>query len=166
VFVRFCAALLGLALLLGVPSTFAQKQLAQSPRILDAKYVYFLNKTGSDAVGSAALAQLKKWGKYQLVAVREHADLIFLLSADPYRAGDIVFGGGQTGTVTDGGRITRDPAPNFNKAAPTRFAYLTVLDPQTGENLWSDKHVWGGLLTGYNSAGARLVRKLQKQAKK
>jgi hypothetical protein len=29
----------------------AQKQLAQSPRILSANSVYFNNKTGSDAVG-------------------------------------------------------------------------------------------------------------------
>jgi len=44
-----------------------------------------------------------------------------------------------------------------------RDAYLTVIDPTTGKSLWSDSHVWGGLLTGKNSAGARLVQKLQKQ---
>ena len=36
--------------LLVVPAV-AQKQLAQSPRILSAKTVYFNNQTGSDAVG-------------------------------------------------------------------------------------------------------------------
>ncbi len=30
----------------------------------------------------------------------------------------------------------------------------------------SDSHVWGGLLTGANSVGERLVRKLQKQIEK
>jgi hypothetical protein len=62
----------------------AQKQLAQSAKILSAKSVYFNNQTGSDAVGKNALAQLKKWGKFQLIADPKLADLIFLLSADPY----------------------------------------------------------------------------------
>jgi hypothetical protein len=61
----------------------AQKQLAQSPRILSAKSVYFTNQTGSDAVGKNALEQLKKWGKFQLVADPKQADLVILLSADP-----------------------------------------------------------------------------------
>jgi hypothetical protein len=55
----------------------AQKQLAQSPRILSAKSVYFNNKTGSDAVGKNALAQLRKWGKFQLVTDPKQADLIY-----------------------------------------------------------------------------------------
>ena len=79
-----------LFVLLAASSAPAQKQLAHSPRILDAKTVFFLNTTGSDAVGSEALAQLKKWGKYQIVSDRSHADLIFLLSADPYHGGDVL----------------------------------------------------------------------------
>jgi hypothetical protein len=158
------AALL-LALFVLVSSSPAQKQLAHSPRILNAKTVFFLNTTGSDAVGSEALAQLKKWGKYQLVSERSRADLIFLLSADPYHAGDVLLANGQTGTIHDDGRITTDAVPTYSKAAPSREAYLSVIDPHTGENLWSDHHVWGGLLTGFNSVGARLIRKLASQTK-
>jgi hypothetical protein len=40
-----------------------------------------------------------------------------------------------------------------------------VIDPKTGNNLWSDSHIWGGLLTGTNSAGERLIKELQKQMK-
>ena len=162
---RSLPSLLALALLSAAPIVHAQKQLAQSPRILNAKTIFFLNKTGSDPIGSEALAQLKKWGKFQIVSDRSQADLIFYLSADPYRGGDVLFASGQTGTVHDDGRITEDPVPNYSKASPTRSAYLTVLDPKSGENLWSDKHVWGGLLTGRNSVGARLVSKLEKQTK-
>ena len=71
------AALL-LALFVLVSSSPAQKQLAHSPRILNAKTVFFLNTTGSDAVGSEALAQLKKWGKNQIGSERSHADLLGL----------------------------------------------------------------------------------------
>jgi hypothetical protein len=59
-----------------------------------------------------------------------------------------------------------DPVPNPGWHAPVRAAFLTVIDPRTGENLWSDSHVWGGLLTGKNSAGERLVKELQGQMKK
>jgi len=158
------AALL-LALLVSVSSSSAQKQLAHSPRILNAKTVFFLNTTGSDAVGSEALAQLKKWGKYKIVSERSQADLILLLSADPYHGGDVLLASGQTGTIHDDGRITTDSVPNYSKAVPTRDAYLSVIDSHSGENLWSDHHVWGGLLTGFNSVGARLVRKLESQIK-
>jgi hypothetical protein len=142
-----------------------QKQLAQSPRILSAKTAYFVNQTGSVAVGKNALAQLKKWGKFQVVTDEKQADLIFLLSADPYKGGNIIFASGQTGTV-ENGEVTKDAVPNFDKQSPTRYAYLTVIDARTGDNLWSDKHLWGGLLTGFNSVGERLVKQLQNQTKK
>jgi hypothetical protein len=142
-----------------------QKQMAQSPRILSAKTVYFVNQSASDAVGKNALAQLKKWGKFQLASDRKQADLILLLSADPYKGGNIVFASGQTGS-TENGHVTEDPVPNYNKQSPTRYAYLTVIDPKTGDNLWSDKHRWGGLLTGFDSVGERLVKELESQTKK
>ena len=151
--------------LLVASSAAAQKELAQSPRILSAKSVYFSNQSGSDAVGTNALTQLKKWGKFQLIADPRQADLVFLLSADPYKGGNIIFASGQTGSINDG-HITEDPAPNYNKQAPTRYAYLTVIDPKTGDNLWSDKRLWGGLLTGFNSVGERLIKELKNQSKK
>ncbi len=143
-----------------------QKQLARSPRIQSAKFVYFEDKTGVDATGNKALAQLKRWGRFQIVQDRKQADLIFMLSADPYKGGYIIKSGGQTGTVDKNGHIDEDRVPNYNRQAPVRYVYLTVIDPKTGENLWSDSHRWGGLLTGFNTAGERLVKKLQKQTKK
>jgi hypothetical protein len=149
---------------LAVPlSAHGQKQMTKSPKILSAKTVYFDDRTGVDAVGAAALAQLKKWGRFQIVQDKRLADLIFLLSADPYNGGYIIFASGQTGTVDANGHVQEDRVPNYNRQAPVRDAYLTVIDPKTGQNLWSDSHVWGGLLTGANSAGERLVKKLQKQ---
>lgn len=147
-------------------TTAAQKEAAKSPQILSAKSVCFKNTTGSDKVGESALAALKKWGKYQVVANPAQADLIFLLSADAYKGGNLIFADGQTGSVDTNGNVTKDPTPNFNKLAPTRYAYLTVIDRSTGHVIWSDSHVWGGLVTGFNSAGARLVKELQNQTKK
>jgi hypothetical protein len=147
-------------------SSAAQKQLAQASRIFSAKTVYFDNQTGSDAVGNSALVQLKKWGKFQIVPDRKQADLIFFLSADPYRGGNLIMSGGQTGSIDSRGHVEEDPVPNYNRQSRTRYAYLTVIDVTTGDNLWSEEHVWGGLLTGFNSVGNRLIRDLQKRTKK
>jgi len=166
---RTFICLLFVFLLLAVAAALpvhAQKQMAQSPIIQSATTVYFDNCTGSDAVGKAALAQLKEWRRFQIVPDKKQADLIFLLSADPYHGGYIIFASGQTGTIDPGGIIHEDAIPNYNRQSPVRDAYLTVIDPKTGNKLWSDSHVWGGLLTGANSVGARLVKKLQSQMKK
>ncbi len=160
----FSVAIAFASLLFATPVD-AQKQLAQSPRILSAKSVYFKNQTGSDAVGKNAVAQLQKWGKFQLVDDPKQADLIFFLSADPYKGGNIIFASGQTGSV-DNGHVTEDSVPNYNKQSPTRYAYLTVIDAKTRDILWSDEHLWGGVLTGVNSVGERLVKELEKQTKK
>jgi hypothetical protein len=157
-------SLLTLCFVVPVSPLHAQKQMAHSPSILNAKTFYFENQTGSDSVGKSALDELKKWGKYKLVSDKKDADLIFLLSADPYRGGELLLASGQTGTIQDG-HLHEDTVPNYTKSSPTREVYLTVIDSTTGANLWSDKHVWGGLLTGFNSAGARLVKKLKSQTK-
>jgi hypothetical protein len=159
---RFLAPLT-LAFLLACSPVFAQKNRAHDPRILNAKTVYFFNRTGSEAVGAAALGALKKWNKYQLVADRNQAELILLLDRDPYLGGNILYSGGQTGTIDRQGNVTEDPVPNYTKARPPQYAYLYVIDTTDGKALWSAEHPWGGLLTGFNSVGARLVHKLQKQ---
>lgn len=154
-----------LAVLIAPCLARAQKQMAQSPKILAARNIYFDNQTGSEAVGEKTLEQLKKWGKYVIVRDKKQADLILLLSSDPYDGGYIVFASGQTGTI-DNGHVEEDGVPNYNRQAPVRYAYLSVIDPKTGDNLWSDKHVWGGLLTGVDSVGERLVKELRKQVGK
>ncbi len=166
---RTTAYLLAVFILASLPlpiSVQAQKQLAQSPRIMSAKSIYFDDRTGVDAVAKRALNEIKKWGRFRIVQDRKMADLILLLSANPYKGGYIIMSGGQTGTIDVHGKINVDPIPNYNKQAPVRYAYLKLIDPKTGENLWSDSHRWGGLLTGFNSVGARLVKELEEQTKK
>jgi hypothetical protein len=97
---------------------------------------------------------------------QELGDLVFLLSADPYHGGYIILASGQTGTVDSSGHVQEDRVPNYHKQAPVRDAYLTVINPKTGQNLWSASHVWGGLLTGKNSVGERLIKKLENQVGK
>jgi hypothetical protein len=133
---------------------------------LTAKSVYFDNQTDVPAVGEKALERLKKWGRFRIVNDKKQAGFILQLSASPYNGGHLLLADGQTATIHHDGDVEVDPVPTYNKAAPVRVAYLTAIDPTTGERLWSDSHVWGGLLTGFNSAGERLMNVFRKQLKK
>jgi hypothetical protein len=158
-----------LALLFACTSSSAAQKAQKSglpQKVLSAKSVYFEDKTLSPGTGREALVELAKWGRFKIVNNPKEADLILLLSSDPYKAGGVVFSGGQTGAIDKNGNIQEDPVPTFNKQAPVRYAYLTVIDPATGRALWSDEHQWGGLLTGSDSAGARLIKKFKKQIEK
>jgi hypothetical protein len=163
---RFATRLLVVFTLVTLALTTAagnSKHAKLPAKILSAKFIFFEDRTGADRVGNKALERLKKWRRYQIVQDPKKADLVILLSADPYNGGYILTAGGQTGSMGSGGNLDLDPVPNYNRAAPTRVAYLTVIDAQTGVSLWSDSHVWGGLLTGFDSVGETLVKKLEKQ---
>jgi hypothetical protein len=137
-----------------------------SPKIHAAKTAFFDDQTGVPAVGKDALAQLKKWGRFQIVTDKSQADLVLLLSASPPKDGHIIYSSGQTGTIDKSGAIDEDAVPNYHRSAAVRDAYLTVFDAKSGESLWTDSHIWGGLVTGRNSAGARLISQLKREMKK
>ncbi|MGH9714250.1 MAG: hypothetical protein ACRD5M_13215 [Candidatus Acidiferrales bacterium] len=147
-------------------SSFAQHKSKLPPEILSAKSVYLDDRIGSAAISREMVVQLRKWGRFQIVNDPKDADLVLLLSADPYKDGELIFSNGQTGSIDIHGNIKEDPVPTFNKQAPVRYAYLTAIDPRTRQSLWSADHQWGGLLTGFNSVGARLLNKLKKQIEK
>ena len=156
---RFLVLLI-LAVHFVVTPGIAQEPLSQYPEISSAKTICFKNQTGSEAVGTNALAALKKWGRFRIVQDQKQADLILLLSLKEYQRPDSA--GRQTGDL-DSGDVSN--TPKWNQQKPTRYAYLTVIDPKTGASLWSAEHIWGGLLTGFNSVGERLVKELEKQTK-
>jgi len=158
---RGAIAFLAAIFLAAIPCC-SQKQMAQSPKMKAAKTAYFGDKTGDDATRDETLAELKKWGRFTLVDDPKKADVVILLSADAYHGGDILLASGETGKMEDG-NLKKDPVPNLNSPAPTRDAYLSVIDAKSGDLLWSESHAWGGVLTGKNSAGARLVKKLEKE---
>jgi hypothetical protein len=138
----------------------AQDQLAQLPQFLSAKTIYLKNQTGSDTVGANAVAELKKWKRFHVVENQKQADLVLLLSLEPYKGPDSASDNDGDLDKGDFGRT-----PHWNQQKPMRYAYLTVIDPKSGMGLWTAEHIWGGLLTGFNSAGERLVKELEKQTK-
>lgn len=125
-----------------------KKLLQISPKITAAKTLYFENQTGNSAVGNKALTELQKWARFTLVDDPRSADIAIILSAVRYSSDMTLFGK----------QIGGDTA-----ATPPEFAYITVVDPATKESLWNDSCHWGGVLTGVNSAGARLIKRFKQQ---
>jgi hypothetical protein len=134
----------------------AQKRRTLPPRLLTAKLVYFENQTDFAAVGGDALRELERWGRFQLVGSRDQAELLFVLSSKVESEA--------LANPTEDRRFGPDLSFHF-RYRPAN-AYLTVDDAVTGERLWSGSHAWGGLLTGFNSAGRRLVHRLRRQVER
>lgn len=125
--------------------SFAKKQpLPISPKILKAQTVYLDCDCRREMKASvpSAITQFFEWGRYQLAPDRNHADLIFLFSMNPYL----------------GDYFTRD-GPD-KRPGIVDFTILTVIDGRTGEALWSESKRWGYMLV--SKASRALIRDLQK----
>ena len=152
------------ASLVPVASAQTQKEISNPQAIASAKTIYFEDKSGVDAVGKKASAELSKWGRFQIVQDPKKADLIILLSTDPGQGGNLIVSGGQTATIDSQGHVEEDRVPSFHKLDPARHAFLTVTDARSGASLWSSSQRWGGLLTGFDNVGEHLVREFERQA--
>ena len=160
----------GLFLFIGV-TTFAissaakDRHLPLPPQITTAKTVYIDNQSGIAKLGDRAYQQLQKWGRFQVVQDRKQADLIFLLSAREYNGGYVTSGSSTTGTVDESGNINTNSSPTYTRPVSVNYTYLTVIDPKTGDNLWSDSKQWGNLYNGFHSATKGLIDDLEKRIK-
>jgi hypothetical protein len=139
------------------------KHLPLPPQITAAKTVYIDNQSGLVKLGDRAYEQLTKWGRFQVIQNRKQADLIFLMSAKAYDGGYVTSGGGTTGTIDSNGNINTTNSPTYSQHVSANYTFLTVIDPKTGENLWSDSKKWGNLYTGFHSATKGLIDELMKR---
>jgi hypothetical protein len=97
---------------------------------------------------------------------RKQADLIFLLSAGEYNQGYVTSGGTTTGKVDKSGNIKTSSSPTYSSPVTANYTYLTVIDPKTGDNLWSDsKQQWGDPYTAFDGATKSLIDELEKRIK-
>lgn len=131
------------------PPPRGPKHPAISAKIMNAKFVYFDNETGYSEVGRDSLRELAEWGRFQVVGQTD-AQLVIVLSTEEFIDDEFVpaEGGLDVGTL----HLPRKPLN----------AFLTVIDRSTGDRVWIDSRPWGGLLTGANSAGRRLIDSFRK----
>ncbi|MGB9233148.1 MAG: hypothetical protein WCC04_01960 [Terriglobales bacterium] len=140
-----------------------ERHLPLPPQITAAKTVYIDNQSGLAKLGDRAYEQLTKWGHFQVIQDRKQADLILLMSARAYDGGYITSGGGTTGTIDESGNINTTNNPTYTSHVSVNYTFLTVIDPKTGDSLWSDSKRWGNLYTGFHSATKGLIDELMKR---
>jgi hypothetical protein len=102
-------------------------------KVMQGKSVYIACDTCLRGMGKAKLAayqQLLDWNRFVVVPDRDKADLVFLFAANPYM----------------GDYLTRDgPDPRPIRIDTT---FMSVIDPRTGQNLWSDSKTAGSWRVG------------------
>lgn len=106
------------------PSTFAG-DTARPPlpgKIVEANTVYVdcVCPRGLAVARATAVRQLRDWGRFQIADNHRQADLIFLFSGNSY--------------LDD--YLTRD-GPD-NRVVTIESTIMTVIDPNTGQRLWTD----------------------------
>jgi hypothetical protein len=134
-----------------------KNHLPLPPEITSAKSIYIDNQSGLAKLGDRAYEQLTKWGRWQVVSSRQNADLILLLSAHQYNGGYVT---STSGRIDDNGNIN---ATSDVSSVTVGYTYITVVDPRSGDNLWSDSKRWGNMYTGFHSATKGLVDELMKR---
>jgi hypothetical protein len=159
----YASIALGFALCMSTVSAKEKQHLPLPATVLAAKTVFIDNQTGMAKLGDRAYEELKKWGRFQIVADRKQADLIFLLTAQEHDGGYVTTGGGQTGTVDSSGNINTSSNPTYTTHVTVGYTYLTVFDSKSGDNLWSDSKRWGNLYIGFHSATKGLVNELRRR---
>ncbi len=156
-----------LASLLGQSAPSEKDRAAAAlQQIRSARTIYFDDQTHvKSAVGGKAHTELRKWGRYKVADDRTKADLILLFSLHKYTGGYDVYPGGPTGAKNMHGQSQEELAHDYVQSEPAQAGFLTAIDPKTGEALWSYSERWGGLLTGFDSVGVRLIKRFEKETK-
>lgn len=110
------------------PASAKKREIPPLPaKILQANTV-FVDCVCPRALGVAqetAVQQIRRWGRFQVSANRHDTDLVLLFSGNPYL----------------GDYVTRD-GPD-KRPVMISATILTVIDPKTGTNLWTDSRNWG-----------------------
>ncbi len=105
-------------------------------QIANAKTVFLMNETGKARFGDAVYKQIRTWNRWQVITDKTQADLILV--------------------VTDKGGM-KSMNPSF---------YLNVIDPKTGNQLWTSRTTMQGKLwRSLDSVARSLLSDVQKRLK-
>jgi len=137
-------------------AAFAGKHAPLPPALMEARTVYIDNQSGNAAFADRCYDELRKWGRFKIVPGPKGADIIFRISAATHSAGARA----STTTTLYGNTASSDTDITQNRYGVTT---IEVLEPPTGQVLWSDSRPWGNLYTGFRSATRAVVKELKKR---
>ena len=118
---------IGALVLAGFPSQVNSAGLPEA--VVRAHTVFIENETGFTELGYVTVLELGKWGRFELAESREKADLILRLDS-----------GSRVRAVPEGEGVpsTGDALPE--NPVPAGYTRIALLEPKTGQMLWSGKH--------------------------
>ena len=137
-----------------LPSAAAQKEVRASlpAEVMQAQSALIVCECprGLAVAERRALQELQRWGRFRIVERRKEADLVFLFSGNEYL----------------GDYLTRD-GPD-KRPVSVDFTIMTLIDPHTGANLWSDSRRWGSWRVDHATKDliAELREQIEDQTKK
>ena len=97
--------------------------------VVNAHTVYIQNETGFVELEYATILELSKWGHFELAERREKADLILRLDT-----------GSRVRLVADGEGMPAGSSTLAENPVPPGYTRVALLQPKTGQMLWSGKH--------------------------
>jgi hypothetical protein len=101
------------------------------PQAVTSSHSLFLqNETGFPELEYTALLELNKWGRFEVVASQDKADLVLVLTS-----------GTHVRAIPDG-QFPRATGLNAftEESVPPGHTKIALVDPKTGSTLWSDLH--------------------------
>jgi hypothetical protein len=137
---RLTAILLALASLASAKKQQAPQHAPLPAKVMESKTIYIQNDSGWAEMADNAYTQLKAWGKYQVVDVKEKADLILVLAVTTEQTEGtqhkwVNLHNSQTGAWTNG-------TVPVATTETLKFSELKLIDPATGDLAWSDRLGW------------------------
>jgi len=98
--------------------------------VTSAHSVFLQNETGFAELEYTALLELNKWGRFDVVASQDKADLVLVLTC-----------GTHVHAIPDG-QFPRTTGLNAftEESVPAGHTKIALVDPKSGTTLWSDLH--------------------------
>jgi len=125
---------------LGIKKQLPVEHAPLPERVLTAKTIYIQNDTGYAEIGDATYGHLKEWNRCQVVASKEKADLVLVVSLatseqEGTEARHIHTYNSQTGAWVNG---------TVQEPSTTRWTFtrMKLIDGNTGETVWGDQRIW------------------------
>ena len=102
--------------------------------VVSAKTVYVENQTTTAELQNTAYTELLKWGRLQIVDSPQKADIVLRVSNGNY----VKFVPGGENPPASKPKAGNQDFAGADEAVPPGSTRISVIDPKTGNSLWSD----------------------------
>ncbi len=110
------------------------KRASLPASVVSAKTVYVENQTTTAELQNTAYTELSKWGRLQMVDSSQKADIVLRVSNGNY----VKFVPGGENPSASKPKAGNQDFAGADEAVPPGSTRISVIDPKTGNFLWSD----------------------------